>query len=116
MVLVKVYILLAVCDFARELVAGQLLPGLCWSATGSDWELPHAGGRAEAAAVGALEYAEYPSQRESDRELPCTNTDPCSRFLLVSLPALCSGLECVMSRQSCRVSLFNCVSYTLVHT
>lgn len=81
MVPLEVYFLLAVCDSAVGAMAGQLLPCLYRCAFGVDWELHHADGRAEAVAMGALEYAEHTPQRESPGDLYYTKTDHLQPFL-----------------------------------
>lgn len=81
MVSLALYLLLAILDYCFRLVAGQLLPRFYRSAFGVDLELCYADGRAEAAPVGPVEYAEYTSQRECDQWPGKTETDCLQPFL-----------------------------------
>lgn len=81
MVSLEVHLLLAIRHSAVKFVAGQLLSYFCWPASVLDWELQHADGGAEAAAVGALEYAEHSPQREYAQYLYHTKTDDLQPFL-----------------------------------
>lgn len=81
MVPLALHLLLAILDYCFRLVAGQLLPRFYRSAFGVDLELYYADGCAEAAAVGAVEYAEYTSQRECDQWPGKTETDCLQPFL-----------------------------------